>query len=230
MELSIVEIPRAGARRQAAEYARQAKHTRDEQVRAEFEQLARAYRAAARDDVALISLSSTIVAGGTLTRTLVTHRDTANERRENSLLPRLAVCRSSARFAFSLGVQRDGGIEFIDRLRSDWRYRSGRVRVQDGSFELPAGYVAGRDMNWTNSAWSALVPIVPPRHLPRVNADLTKLLTLWEVEDWTWGRDPAAPQDPALLQHLAGDLYAVLATWDLTELERLVLSGRTLSS
>lgn len=32
--------------------------------------------------------------------------------------------------------------------------------------------------------------------------------------------------DPALLKHIGGDLYAVLATWDLTELERSVLGGR----
>jgi hypothetical protein len=35
-----------------------------------------------------------------------------------------------------------------------------------------------------------------------------------------------APRDPALLRHVRGDLWAVLATWDLTELERLVLTQR----
>jgi hypothetical protein len=34
------------------------------------------------------------------------------------------------------------------------------------------------------------------------------------------------PEDPALLKHIGGDLYAVLAVWNLTELERAVLSGR----
>ena len=29
-----------------------------------------------------------------------------------------------------------------------------------------------------------------------------------------------------LLRHLSGQLYAVLAVWDLTELERAVLAGR----
>lgn len=38
---------------------------------------------------------------------------------------------------------------------------------------------------------------------------------------------PAPPGDPALLKHVGGDIYAVVATWDLSPLERLVLSGRT---
>jgi hypothetical protein len=42
------------------------------------------------------------------------------------------------------------------------------------------------------------------------------------VEEWT--RVP--PRDPALLRHIRGDLWVVLAVWDLTDLERLVLSQR----
>jgi hypothetical protein len=48
---------------------------------------------------------------------------------------------------------------------------------------------------------------------------------LWEVEEWK--RIP--PVDPALIRHVRGDLWAVLATWDLTDLERYVLSQRPAS-
>ncbi|MGH3300400.1 MAG: hypothetical protein ACRDOK_01755 [Streptosporangiaceae bacterium] len=34
------------------------------------------------------------------------------------------------------------------------------------------------------------------------------------------------PRDPALLRWIRGDLWAVVAQWDLTELERAVLSSR----
>jgi hypothetical protein len=34
------------------------------------------------------------------------------------------------------------------------------------------------------------------------------------------------PVDPALLRHIRGDLWAVLAVWNLTDLERYVLSQR----
>jgi hypothetical protein len=229
VNLSTVEIPRTGARERAAEYSRQAKRIQDPQVRGEFEQIARAYRAAARDDIALISLSSTIAAGGTMPRTHVIASGTQHERRCEYLLPKLATCRSSARFVYSLGIERDGCVRFIDQLRPWHNYRSGRIEIDSGSFELPDGYTAGSEIGaYTQEAWAALVPIVPPKHLDRVNMNLDNYLTLWEVDEWTWRRDPAPPRDPALLQHLAGDLYAVLATWDLTELERIVLSGRRL--
>ena len=45
---------------------------------------------------------------------------------------------------------------------------------------------------------------------------------LWEVEQW----DPTPPVDPALVRHIRGDLWAVIAMWDLTELERAVLAAR----
>lgn len=71
------------------------------------------------------------------------------------------------------------------------------------------------------SGGTTVVPLIPPRHRPnRRRAHLFHLL--WEVDSWT----PAPPVDPALIHHIRGDLWAVLATWDLTELERAVLSGR----
>jgi hypothetical protein len=50
---------------------------------------------------------------------------------------------------------------------------------------------------------------------------LRHYVTLFEVDQW----EPVPPTDPALLKHIAGDLYAVLAVWDLTELERAVIAG-----
>jgi len=49
--------------------------------------------------------------------------------------------------------------------------------------------------------------------------------TLWEVETWTL--EP--PRDPVLLRRLGGDLYVVLAVWDLTDLERAVLGARAIA-
>ena len=37
---------------------------------------------------------------------------------------------------------------------------------------------------------------------------------------------PQTRRRAILLRHLGGDAYAVLAMWDLTELERLVMAGR----
>jgi hypothetical protein len=51
---------------------------------------------------------------------------------------------------------------------------------------------------------------------------LAALHVLWEVERW----ELVPPTDPALIRHIRGDLWAVLATWDLTEIERHVLAQR----
>lgn len=68
---------------------------------------------------------------------------------------------------------------------------------------------------------TTIVPSIPPRFRPKPRK-LGACHILWEVEKW----DPTPPVDPALVKHIRGDLWAVLATWDLTELERLVLTQR----
>jgi hypothetical protein len=230
MNLQTVEIPRKSARAQAAEYRRAAKTITDPDRRREFEEIARAYRIAARDEVPMIALTPTIAAGGTVTRTLVGNRGTDRETRQHYLLPRLCACIASAAYAYTLGVQRDGSLEIVDSLSRTPRYRRGMLRL-DTRFELPEEFVPGQTLLngsrwWRQSAWQSMVPIVPPRHRPAVATTLASYLVLWEVDTWTWASPPLPPGDPALLRHVGGDIYAVLATWDLTELERLVLAGR----
>lgn len=229
MNLQTVEIPRTQAREQAAEYSRAAKTINDPGRRAEFLEIARAYRLAARDETPMIALTPTIVAGGTVTRTLVQWKGSKSERRTDYLLPRLAACRASASFCYTRGVQRDGSLELIDSLHRRYNYRAGRLKLETG-FPLPDGYERGWDLvgSWSGSAWTSMVPIVPPRHRPAGAGDLSSFLVLWEADDWAWSQVPAPPGDPALLRHVGGDIYAVLATWDLTDLERLVLTGRSM--
>jgi hypothetical protein len=64
----------------------------------------------------------------------------------------------------------------------------------------------------------ATVPLVP-LHL-RPKAKLENYWILWEA-DWHH-----VPHDPLLLRRLKGDLWLVLAAWDLTEVERAVLAQR----
>lgn len=65
---------------------------------------------------------------------------------------------------------------------------------------------------------TAIVPMVPPELRPE-KTRLSGLVILWEA-DWE-----DAPIDPLLLRPLGGDIYSVLAAWDLTEVERGVLRG-----
>jgi len=46
-----------------------------------------------------------------------------------------------------------------------------------------------------------------------------------EVEKWK----PLPPKDPILLKRLTPNLFGVLATWDLTNLERAIIRGRILT-
>lgn len=84
-------------------------------------------------------------------------------------------------------------------------------RVRFGSWEL--GY--------------ALVPMIPAHVRQSVRFRARDTFILFEVEQWSDTRLDARPdRDPYLLRHLHGDAYAVLAEWDLTPLEQMVMAGR----
>jgi hypothetical protein len=126
--------------------------------------------------------------------------------------------------------------------RSDRRHL--RVSKTWGNWQQPAGftfstsrpgYRIGHD-TIIQIAWPeveklkinegyALVPMVPADVRP--NVDLAKCVTLWEVQAWSVSRLDARPdRDPYLLQNIAGDLYAVIAEWELTDLERAIMADR----
>lgn len=89
-----------------------------------------------------------------------------------------------------------------------------------GSIELSMPGVS-----WQTPTGYALVPMIPADVRP--NADLSKCVILWEVVQWASRSSLARPdRDPYLLRQVAGDLYAVLAEWDLTELERAIMGAR----
>jgi len=127
-------------------------------------------------------------------------------------LPCLAIVNSDAPLCW-LRLTSAGAARFSAEQYTRARRRS--VRFPDGTF--PA--LSHQDF-WRYLEHSTLTPIIPPALRPK--HDLANYKTLWEVE--AWKAEP--PKDPMLLKPLSGMLYAVLATWDLTEMERAVLRGR----
>jgi len=122
--------------------------------------------------------------------------------------PNLAVSRADAKLCW-LRVTEAGAVTFS---MDQWlRHNATRRYVLLPEGTLPQG-------KWTRDV-RAIVPNVPPRFRP--NGSLSNYHVLWEA-DWSL----VAPKDPALLRRIGGDLWAVLAVWDLTELERLVLMDR----
>lgn len=165
---------------------------------AEDEALAAAYRAAARG-LPVIRLSKAIAAGGWF----------------DNGLPRLAVVRADATQCWvDVSWRREVGVIFADN--PDATNRGALVAEHTVRVPVPV------PPHGRLSRGRTVVPIIPPRLRPRP-ARLRLCHILWEVESWT----PEAPKDPALLRHLRGDLWSVLATWDLTELERAVLAQRS---
>ena len=168
-----------------------------EERSAEDDALLSAYRAAKRG-LPVISLSKAFQIGGF----------------HDNGLPKLAIARADAKECW-VEVGSQGKLKFASK---EWDRARGALVGQhhvlvDTGVSQPAGVKRWRG--------KTIVPLVPPRHRPK-RGRIANFHILWEVDEWT----PQPPRDPALLRHIRGDLWSVLAVWDLTELERLVLTQR----
>jgi hypothetical protein len=123
--------------------------------------------------------------------------------------PKLAIARATARFVEC--HLHTGWCEFRSDAAHYTRTRSiVEVREFPEAQERRAGQQRGR----------APVPIIPVHLRPR--RGLFNYHVLWEVEEWT----PQPPVDPYLLRRLAGDMWLVVAAWDLTPVERAAMATR----
>lgn len=208
------QISRHDARKAYLEYKAAVLTAVKPEEKKEYEGLWRGYKAIAAGQQVL-DLQQTLTAAGV---------------QEDTLFPRLAVCRADARVCRCI-LKGDGSVVFMDEAA---RWRGGSKR----KVSLPVNTLPSFNTQWQqgggtnryrpggilerqhwNSEATAVVPIVPPHLHPR--AALANYHTLWDAV-WT----PAPPKDPLLLRHLAGQLYAIVAHWDLTPLEQAVLRGR----
>ena len=125
-------------------------------------------------------------------------------------LPKLAIVRADAKVCH-LSMRNDGSGTMTTGGRTSGFGPSNSVR-----FQFPKGtFLAGR---WRDA--ESLVPHVP-LHL-RPKRAMQNYHVLFEA-DWT----KAPPIDPFLIRRLGrGDLWLVLAMWDLTEVERSALASR----
>lgn len=103
-------------------------------------------------------------------------------------------------------------------MNPGWRNRSALRATKTGTFRLPRDYFPLR----LKEDIQARVPLVPPALRPK--AQLDNYVLLWEA-NWE-----EAPADPYLLRRVTQDLFVVLAQWDLTEIERLVLDMATVGA
>lgn len=154
-----------------------------------------------RADAEIAAIYKRIAQGKTVIRALESIR-VAGLNAEG--FPRLAICRADMPLCY-------------------WRPRQ-------GTCTFGKRYVRGNDkrsnvaMDWpglTSTKWEAeaIVPLIPVHLRPK--RGLPNYHILWEAE-WT----KRYPVDPFLLRRFGGDAWLVVAAWDLTDVERAVMSSR----
>lgn len=200
MNVSTITMPKEEAKAKLEAYRAQNAKRVDEEYQA-----AEAGYAALAEGTPLISLTEAIRNGGL----------------DEKMRPKLAIARAD-RKQVRCYLQRGQS-----RLRFDATTKAENWRIKDT--HIANGLILFIDMGRRdiNADGYALVPMVPADVREDVHIRLADCFVLWEVEAWSDQRIGARPdRDPFLLRHIGGDLYAVIADWDLTELERLVMAGR----
>lgn len=212
MELTTITMDPAEAAERAEAYRRLAVPSIEEkEILAGFLALASGKQ--------IIRLSDTIVSGGC----------------DADGWPRLAVMRADQRWCW-LSVSRRSAHRYNATTQQhewamvgvDWEFAYDRYPHANAT-RMTFAFAGPTIEDAKHCHWGrrAMVPPVPPDLRPTHRGRMLKLdnfLVLWEVEQWE--AVPRPPGDPALLRHVAADLYSVEAIWDLTELEQAVLAGR----
>lgn len=209
MQLPTIEMPVAEARERFQQYRREVRDRHD----AEDKAIAAGYKALA-DGTPLIRLTEAMQLGGVSQKGMRNSPDVT--------VPNLAICRAHQPFAWTSGVGPEGDLTIAGKQAHSPLNKHDVMRFGSGTFSMIEG--TRRLSSWMGYSLNALTPNIPPPLRPRTG--LHNWFLLWEAE-WKVAPGPP-PGDPALLKHIGGDLYAVHAVWDLTELEQAVLAGRPL--
>lgn len=135
--------------------------------------------------------------------------------------PRLAIARADRRT-----VTLRASMQSSNRMSFDARKNSANNPTLLIEVDLPP--FEGRRA-WRSYALVPLIPAAMRDEIPRGTATAS-CHVLWEVEQWSdTPLGSQADRDPYLLKHLGGELWTVLAEWDLSPLERAVMAGRALA-
>lgn len=144
--------------------------------------------------------------------------------------PKLAICRADAKKCYCHKENNGSAVFSFQSSVSVVRKTQGDVGFPEGTFQFvadPEDQITW--MQWREKNIETLVPIIPAKILVKeVKILLPNYHILWEVEPGAWKKS-RPPKDPILLKRLTPNLFGVLATWNLTKLERAVIRGRILS-
>lgn len=138
--------------------------------------------------------------------------------------PKLAIARADTKQVYFSKQQNGAG--FFTRHRNNWQSRetASEVHLPEGTFE---GWEKIKDANG-NRLWNAWadrvvtnVPIIPANVV--LPGKPENYYILFEVDHWN---PVAAVRDPYLLQRINDNTFIVLAEWDVTDVEAIVMRSR----
>ena len=140
-------------------------------------------------------------------------------------MPRLAIARADGVECYCYRRDDGGAIFSIQRFNWNANYDDYVPRKVYGEIMLPKGtYQFPKDKygHVRPSQIKTLVPIIPTHILSTLKHTLKNYHIIWEVSEWK--RVP--PKDPILVKMVTPNIALELATWNLTKLERAVITGR----
>ena len=139
--------------------------------------------------------------------------------------PRLAIARADGKECYCYKRDDGGAVFGICRFKWNVNYDSYMPRKAYGEIMLPKGtyqFPTNEYGHVTEPEIKTPIPIIPASILTHLRYTLKNYHIIWEVEKWA--RVP--PKDPILVKMVTPNIALVLATWELTELERAVIMGR----
>lgn len=123
--------------------------------------------------------------------------------------PKLALVRADhGRVRLSIGPNHDAEFRPMALRRGRW------METWHHAVKVPGL----RSPEYVRGTHEAIVPLIPVHLRPKAALDAYHIL--WEA-DWQ-----QVPRDPMLLRRIGGNLWIVVAAWDLTEVERAVMASR----
>jgi hypothetical protein len=144
-------------------------------------------------------------------------------------MPRMAIVRADAELCYFQKRSNGAGCFGHKRITGGIHsYRVGKVALPTGTFEWKNKWVRKEENKWTSGSRKVYqATTVPPRIPAEVypKHKLSNYYLMWEVEKGGWLPDPMPPEDPFLLKRVTNNLFVPLAAWDLTPLEKSILSG-----
>lgn len=198
MNVSTLSIPKETAARKAEEYAKLSGKQRSK----EDDALANLYRSIAKSGVKVINILDAFRATG------------LNEKGQ----PKLAIARADWRTVyfhqranfnqwFSRSNRGGGGFG----VSSQWNKnaKASNIVLPENTFD---------NEKLTKLDLKSSVPHIPPKLRPKINA--RNFHILFEVQNWE-----TYPVDPFLLRRIQGNLFLIIAEWELTPLEASVLEA-----